>query len=738
MQVTSAEYKEEQKRDLRNESYVYVYLGIISKEAQANAYITSNLDPISSQDIFQEPIFEAYYAALEDNFTRVDGSFYFQPVEASQYALFQGAVTSSVNGAITFDFHDYHALNIKGLTIDFGDYYPTAFTVTNGTTTYNYTNDHPGIYVLEDVFNSTDYITITPTAMVGGNQRLRIHSIMFGVGLSFDNKTLISTQRRSSIDHLSNSLPVKQFMFTIDNLNKKFNKDNPNSFVNFLQTEQLCTFEYGRKMDDDSIYRIDGGNVALKTWSSNDIQAKFTCVGFLDFMGESFYKGQYRPNGITAYALAQEVLADAGIEDYRIDSYLNRVTLKNPLPITSHKNCLQMIANACRSILYEDRDGRIVIESSFTPEVTSISFTRATSYSNTETSRNSIIGNANTTNYATLEYHYSKVDGQSLRWVRAEEDPNYPWYANGYVSSIVSNENCELTSECSITIEWEAQWTFYGLELTYPSWHAPKTATVIGYANGAEVVTDTTDDPRHFSTEFVECDKIKVIFNTTEYPNQKVHCKHINIGDVSDYNLTYHELAETPIATSIENVKNVDVHHYNFTYANDSQNVSKVNAVKGENLVTFGSPYHTYSVAFTSTTGTLSITESGAYYLKFTSNKAAEVQISAKKIEVTDSTYRSVVSELGGTKVSKNQLIDNTAHAALLGTWIGEYYDSDTEYSLVFRGEPALDCDDPIYLQNNFVDKNLIRITDETLDTGTGMTTRAQKLTARRISYVER
>ena len=231
MQVTSAEYKEEQKRDLRNESYVWVYLGIISKEAQANAYITSNLDPISSQDIFQEVQFEAYYASLEDNFTRVDGSFYLQPEDPSMYALFQGAVSSSVNGAITFDFHDYHSLAIKGLTIDFGDYYPTAFTVTNGTTTRNYTNDHPGIYVLEDVFNNTDYITITPTEMVGGNQRLRIHSIVFGVGLTFDNRSLISTQRRSTIDHLSNSLPVKQFTFTIDNLNKKFNKDHPNSYA---------------------------------------------------------------------------------------------------------------------------------------------------------------------------------------------------------------------------------------------------------------------------------------------------------------------------------------------------------------------------------------------------------------------------------------------------------------------------------------------------------------------------
>jgi len=145
MLPTTAEYKEEQKRDLRNASHVFVYLGVISKEAQANAYVDTVLEPYASGDIFQEPIFEAYYASLEDNFSRVDGSFNFLPRQEELFALFQGAVTVGVGGAITFDFVQYHELDIKGLTIDFGDYYPTEFTVTNGTNTYTYQNNTAGI-----------------------------------------------------------------------------------------------------------------------------------------------------------------------------------------------------------------------------------------------------------------------------------------------------------------------------------------------------------------------------------------------------------------------------------------------------------------------------------------------------------------------------------------------------------------------------------------------------------------
>ena len=729
MQVTTAEYKEEQLRDLRNASHVFVYLGVISKEAQANAYVDTTLEPYASTDIFVEQPFEAYYASLEQAYTRVDGSsHFFLPEDENLYALFQGAVTVGIGGAITFDFDNYHELDIKGLTIDFGEYYPTAFSVTNGTDSYSYTNDSPGVYVLEDVFHDSDYITITPTTMVGGSQRMRIYSIIFGVGLTFDNRTLISTQRRNTVDHLSSSLPSKAFSFTVSNYNKKFNKDNPNSFLNFLQTEQACSYEYGREMDDHSIYKIDGGNVALKTWSSNDTQAKFSCVGYLDFMDGTFYKGKYRSEGITAYDLAEEVLEDAGIENYRIDSYLKEITLYNPLPVTTHKNCLQMIANATQSILYEERKGRIIIESSFTPDITSVTYANATDYSDTDTI---VTVEGTELNYATLESGFTKVDGSLsfLPSTHANADDS------GYISDTVANSSDEMATESSITIEWEAQWTFYGLVLTYPEWSMPTQITVIGYADGDEVVQITSTDPRGIENEFDEVDKIKIVFDKAP-ENHRVHCKTINIGDVSNYSITYHDLADTPIATSMDNIKNIEVHYYSFFEGSESASVATTQAIVGDNLITFSSPYYDYSVAYKDETeGTLTIEESGAYYVIVSADTAGAIEVTGKKIEMTDNTYTYEASEIGGTKTVTNQLISSQELAETEAEWVGEFYTAGTEYSINFRGEPALDCDDLIYLENKFVPKNLIRITEETLDTSTGMATNAHKLKAVRVSY---
>ena len=68
--------------------------------------------------------------------------------------------------------------------------------------------------------------------------------------------------------------------------------------------------------------------------------------------------------------------------------------------------------------------------------------------------------------------------------------------------------------------------------------------------------------------------------------------------------------------------------------------------------------------------------------------------------------------------------------------WLCEYFSNDVEYQISYRGEPALDPDDQIFIENKYVEKNLIRITDTQIDTSTGMSMQC-KLNARRTHYVE-
>ena len=85
----------------------------------------------------------------------------------------------------------------------------------------------------------------------------------------------------------------------------------------------------------------------------------------------TYYQGTYRPEGITLYNLAVNVLEDAGVDSrtYWLDGYLRDVTVNNPLPPVPHREALQMIANAGRCILYQDRNGKICMKSSFIPDM---------------------------------------------------------------------------------------------------------------------------------------------------------------------------------------------------------------------------------------------------------------------------------------------------------------------------------------------------------------------------------
>lgn len=88
-------------------------------------------------------------------------------------------------------------------------------------------------------------------------------------------------------------------------------------------------------------------------------------------MTGKYHKGTYHPNGISLYALAEDVLTDAEVDprEYFIDPYLKKVTVQNPIPIVKHTEALQMIANAGRCIMTQDRRKKITLRSSFLPDV---------------------------------------------------------------------------------------------------------------------------------------------------------------------------------------------------------------------------------------------------------------------------------------------------------------------------------------------------------------------------------
>lgn len=839
MQITSKAYKNEQAQYLRNEQYVYVYLGVVSREAQANAVCEGTFTSFSKEDdIFDNVAFEAYYATAEENFSRVNGDMFFMP-RSDSYALYQGLVTESPVGSVRFTFSPYTHINIKGLTIDFGDYYPTEFTVTNGDPnyTYTYTNEKPGQWITEDEFLDSPYIEITAVSMVGGNQRFRIFSMLFGIGFQFDNYNLISTSWSSSVAHLSDLLPAKSFSFAIDNLDRNFSADNPHSFVAFLQEQQEVTVEYGRKLNDGTIYRMPGGKLNLTAWSSDDQQATFSAVGFLDYSNEVYKKGQFYPDGISLYDLAVLVCEDGGFEDYIIDSYLKTIKTHNPLPIETHKNCLQLIANAGMSILRENRNGVIEVKTSFIPAAVEITANGEVVYSEKE---NVVDTELFWDEYATAEQDFTYADGH--QYFLPRDSASY--VDTGYISSNLSGDDGTFLVNPYIDIRWETAWTFFNLLLEFSDVY-PVSMMVHCYKEGTLI--ESFEQPEcdiltNVIHDFYDIDEVRFEFTQTN-PRQRIHLGKIYFGNVTDYNLDYRDMSYSPTVERTSFVKNVNVIYSEFSYGSEEKAISTITPLEGSNTVEFQNAYHGYAVGYaeiaddstqytkvakkfvdvlpttdkadtntryfrrksggydmfvievtdgvkswdsmgsvtesivnslpttlsnnvlycvrtdkeyiyhlymkyvnegvTSTIslgydvrGTLNITESYAYNLTFTTNVESPVTIYGKEFVITQRTYSENLNDVGEDRTAGNVLIDNAAHATRECDWLLDYYANDVAYTINYRGEPALDPDDLIYIENRFVEKNLVRITETNIDTGTGMSQNCV-IKARRIGYTE-
>ena len=412
MYNVSQAYKESMKQPVINHSYMKVMLGLINQEAQMSAQVENHGQYTAYSEfptLFTKNDIGNMYASYEQDFWKADGSMYFLPRSPTNYRQ-NGLITEVLftsNLLIKFSF-GYGASDIRGLTVQFGHNYPTQFTViTSDGTEFQFENDS-NKFETEQVFENTDSLTLRIEEMSVPNNRVRIYYVKFGLGLEYDNELIMSANSSSVLSAINEDLPEVNFSVTLKNDDQRFNVDNPSSEINFLESGQNLSVSYGYELDDGNIEWMQLHSLRVSEWSANDTQATIKAVDRFKYMSDSYYKGVYYEDGISLYELAELVLEDAGIEgaDYYLDSYLKKVIVHNPLPNVTHKEALQIIANAGRCIMDYDRYGRIRIYSAFIPEYT-VSANNEEYYSNVER----VLRDTEKIHYASYTQDFWRADG---------------------------------------------------------------------------------------------------------------------------------------------------------------------------------------------------------------------------------------------------------------------------------------------------------------------------------------
>lgn len=718
MQLVSKEYKEAMQLPFRNRAYIRVSIGVVNSDAQNNAVLDEETELTYFSD-GKKP-FDGYtvskvYATAEQNFSKVDGSMYFLPKEADGYNLYNnGIVTKNILGAVYISFNGLIGLDIKGLTIDFGECYPTQFTIQSDSGTKSYENNKQ-LFTTEDAFDGSSYFIITPIKMLGGQDRMRIHQMTFGIANTFSNDKVINCSLKDYVSPISETIPSMDVSLTVDNQDLYYSPDNPESAIAYMEIGQEVKVSFGYDVTGNGdIEWLPETTSYLNTWSSDDVQAKFTATDRFYQLTDTYYKGLYRSEGITLYDLALDVLNDAGIEDERefyLDPYLKRITVYNPLPAVKHSEALQIIANAGRCALFEDRANKIHLKASFVPDM-QVSVNNKTDYSSIE----NLLKDNRKDAYAIASNDFSLVDG-SLFFM--PKDGSYK--ETGYVSNSIADADGNFTENPVITITLESGFTAFGMIMNFRN-VAPQEFVIRTYYLSVLQDTYTVKNP---DTEYItdyqfnDFDKMEIEF-TKGHPNARITIDNILIGDVTDYRLSQtRDLNTNPIGTRQEKVKMISIKKTNYRESQEgfkeliTEKVTLTEEMQHTVYFSIASYGFQASVKDNSNIG-VQIVASSNYFVavKFTNaTSGTEIELVIEGYEyVADESYYRVTHNPNGQEIEwSNPLISTDEQARDLEEWIATYYLGDVDYEISWRGDPRVEANDLFYLELKNREDALIR-----------------------------
>jgi len=726
MQSVSRAYKNSIRQIGRNRGYIKVNIGVINSEAQKNIECDKATDVAyfaNTTELFHgSSAIDKMYATAENKISRVDGNSYFLPLREEGAFYNNGIVTKNLLGAVKLSFNGHTDLDIKGLTIDFSDSYPTRFTITNGLVTKSYVNN-TRYFSTEDAFRSTDYLIITPTEMVNDHTRLRIFAFSCGIVNTFTNNELIDYESTEYISPISESVPSTDVSIEVNNADMYYCPDDPDSTLSFMEIGQEVQVSFGYDTNDDGIIEwLDPVSTYLKTWKADDESATFTATDKFDNMNGMYYGGRYRKDGITLYDLAIEVIEDAQIEDYFIDTYLKEITVYNPLPPVDHASALQIIANAGRCTLFNGRNGRIQLLSNFVPKMI------AQSDDETEYSMaiNTMTGNA-TDWYAEASQNYSSVNG-SMRFMPSNKD----YLNDGYVSDECANSLGKFKNNPKLRIELEATYSPFGFSIDFIG-NYPRKFIIRTYADSqiVDTINVTNNDYRYETSEQLDAFDLLEIEFTEANPNSRVFVGSLSLGTTTDYSLQKNtELTDMPISSRQTKVQGMEITQTMYLPDEDGEPTSIVNETievdssDPVKMVYFTSASYDLTVEVETTGVTAVIEESSDFYAKirfsgFTGTKEIEYTLNGLTYDIREKIYREKYNSNGEIISWNNPLVSTESHATMLCEWLAEYYLGDVEYEIEWRGDPRVDGNDLFYL-DSVVGTVLIREYETSLSFGNG------------------
>lgn len=372
----------------RNRSFMMILLQIFNLQAEEDVVVSDNGAAVFASDAYvgdnhTDPV---NYATLEPGRFVLDGTQQPLPDTAPyEYAGFVSDTLSDASGVwatppvLTLQFTE--DFGFSGLTFVFDSFLgewvssmQIAFYTLAGALVWQGTvAPNAASWVFNTKISGAAKIVITCLKSSKPYRRARIMSIRLGVEQSFDNTRIADSEMVHDVDPMARRLPTETFSLDILDYKQEYNPDNPNSFWEYIDAMTPMSVRYGYMLNSGTIewlkpiwFHLDGAP-AVSDWT-----VTFSATRQLGALTGTYRKGTFATK--TLAQLAEDVLTDAlgtplpGETLWQLDEILSTISTNAPLPVLTHQECLQLIANAGMCALYTNADGVICLTSGWEPE----------------------------------------------------------------------------------------------------------------------------------------------------------------------------------------------------------------------------------------------------------------------------------------------------------------------------------------------------------------------------------
>lgn len=364
-------------------AFARVSFGAYDVTAKSDAEPSANgsqpfTSPLNLIDNVKVPQFNL--ATLEDNFFRLDGSFYLMPDDVSpadslawwSLLISDGAGVLATQPIITVYFDDYHSS--LGITLYFdeiNDEYCTEFDVIwyDGVTVLSQesvTGNTESVYILKTPVENYNKVIIKLKKTSSPYRYARLTEIDFGVGQLFTNDELVSAKIVEEVDPVSTTLSINTLDITVMNEEQQFNMINPNGVYAYLQERQVFTAEAGLELADKTVEWVPLGTYYLSDWkNSTGLTATLKATNVIGLLDKTTYYNSKFWTNASITSVVQDILDDAAALNstaafpFVVDPVVQGEVITGYIPIKSHREALQDVLIAARANLIVDRNGVI-------------------------------------------------------------------------------------------------------------------------------------------------------------------------------------------------------------------------------------------------------------------------------------------------------------------------------------------------------------------------------------------